>query len=69
MNATIMGVPKGNPRSGQLLIRLSPELLARLRALAEREKRSATAQVEWIVQRYLDEHPRSEDLPESNSND
>ena len=57
MRATIVRVPKGSPRSGQLLIRLSPELLARLRDLAERERRSATAQVEWIVQRYLEELP------------
>lgn len=62
MIATIISVPKGNPRSGQLLIRLSPELLTQLRELAEREKRSATAQVEWIVQRYLEslEEPKGE---------
>jgi hypothetical protein len=46
-------VPKGDPKSGQLLIRLPPEVLERIKRLAEEETRSATGQVVQLIREAL----------------
>lgn len=52
-NAIIAPVPKGDPKSGQLLIRLPPELLEEIKRLAAEETRSATGQVVQLVREAL----------------
>lgn len=56
MAVTIPHVPKGDPKSGQFLLKLTPEMLARIKEMAARERRSATGQIEWILEQWLDEH-------------
>jgi hypothetical protein len=53
---TIPAVPKGDPKSGQFLLKLSPEMLEAIKDLAARERRSATGQIEWILERWLAEN-------------
>jgi hypothetical protein len=43
-----------------MMLRLPPELHARLAALAEREHRSASAQVIHILDRWLAQHEQDE---------
>jgi hypothetical protein len=54
------------PRSPHVakLIRFPPEVWARFEAALRRERRSVTAQVVWLVERWLDEQDRERERRE-----
>lgn len=51
--AKLRVVPKGDPQSGQLLIRLPPEELEEVKRLAAAETRSATGQALQLIREAL----------------
>jgi hypothetical protein len=51
--AILAPVPKGRPESGQFLLRLPPEMLAKIKELADNETRSATQQIIQLLREAL----------------
>jgi hypothetical protein len=54
--AIVVGVPR-SPHVAKL-IRFPPEVWARFESALRRERRSVTAQVVWLVERWLEEQER-----------
>jgi hypothetical protein len=59
--ATVLAVPR-SPHVAKL-IRFPPEVWEQFEAALRRERRSVTAQVVWLVERWLEEQERRGDSP------